>query len=173
MTREYFEQTLFAVRDVEFPFANKCKLQLVNLNILIWNHNVFLPWPFGSQLFFLFTRKPNLRCTKFCAVSLLEFVSKWLVSIQTLQPAESGSLLKTGLMIFRSEKRLCCMVLTFCPKLCRLSMPVTFNQLDGCIHGVIKINSSHALSSVQSPCGIAAPLLKIFLALDVTQTCHT
>ena len=122
-----------------------------------------------------------------------DFVSKWLVSIPTLQPAESGSLLKTGLMIFRSEKRLCCMVLTFCPNYvacqcrggCRgcapsplrwpsvfwynwysakkktmwfigveveqemsapppkknpgsaPAMPVTFNQLDGCIHLVI------------------------------------
>ena len=35
VTREYFEQTLFAVRDVEFPFANKCKLQLVDLNLLL------------------------------------------------------------------------------------------------------------------------------------------
>ena len=27
MSRDYFELTLFAVIDVEFPFANKCKLQ--------------------------------------------------------------------------------------------------------------------------------------------------
>ena len=52
MTREYFEQTLFAVRDVEFPFANKCKLQLVDLNLLLWNQNVSLLWPFDSQLIF-------------------------------------------------------------------------------------------------------------------------
>ena len=37
MTREYFEQTLFKVRDVKFPFANECKLKLVNLNLLLWN----------------------------------------------------------------------------------------------------------------------------------------
>ena len=51
VTREYFDQTLFAVRD-GFPFANKCKLQLPDpdLNLLLGNHNILLLSPFDSQL---------------------------------------------------------------------------------------------------------------------------